>query len=132
MFWLILFMVICTTKEQDLPKLICLYGIFVVKNDTILCVLCVICLQGMEPGVKCICDVLYKADIELECLPCKIGHYSDVYGTDSCKKCKVCLKYKEICGRETDSVCQINSTESIFQRQFTRKQNWKIYVRNIL
>ena len=29
----------------------------------------------------------------------------------------MCLKYKEICGQETDSVCQINSTESVFQPQ---------------
>ena len=116
MFLLILFVVICATKEQDLPKLTCLHGIFVVKNDTILCVPCVICLQGMEPGVKCIHNVLYKADIELECLPCKIGNYYDVYGTDSCKKCKVCLKYKEICGQETDSVCQINFRDIVYRK----------------
>ena len=70
----------------------------------------------MEPAVKCICDVLYKDDIELECFPCETGYYSDGYGTDSCKKCKICLKYEELCGPEINSVCQINSTEGIIEK----------------
>ena len=111
MFWFILFMVISATKEQDLPKLTCLHGIFVVRNDTIFCVPCITCPQGMEPAVKCVHNILYKDYIECECFPCKTGYYSDGFGTDSCKKCKICWKYEELCGPETNSGCQINSTE---------------------
>ena len=65
MFWFILFMVISATKEQDLPKLTCLHGIFVVRNDIIFCVPCITCPQGMEPAVKCVHNILYKDYIEL-------------------------------------------------------------------
>ena len=87
---------------------------------TIFCVPCITCPEGMEPAVKCVHDVLYK-DVELECLPCETGHYSDGYGTDSCKKCKICSKYEELCGPETNSVCQINLTEGTIEKLITQK-----------
>ena len=84
---------------------------FLWSKMAIFCVPCITCPEGMEPAVKCVCDVLYKVDVELECLPCETGYYSDGYETDYCKKCKICLKYEELCGPETNSLCQINSTE---------------------
>ena len=49
----------------------------------ILCVPCITCPEGMESAMKCVRDILYKDDVELEWLPCKTGYYSDGYGTDS-------------------------------------------------
>ena len=91
----------------------------------------------MEPAVKCVRDVLYKNDVELECLPCETGYCSDGYGTGSSKKCKIRSKYEELCGPETNSVCQINSTEgtmekSIFQKHLKTKMSKTIGLTEIL
>ena len=93
---------------------------FLWSKMTIFCAPRITCPEGMEPAVKCVRDVLYKDDVELEWLPCETG-YSDGYGTGSSKKCKICSKYEELCEPETNSVCQINSTEGTMEKLIIQK-----------
>ena len=91
----------------------------------------------MEPVVKCVHNILYKDNIELECFQCKTGYNSDGFGTDFCKKCKICWKYEELCGPETNSVCQINLTEGtiekmVIQRNVKTKMSKTIGLKEIL
>ena len=90
MHYLVLFVIVCSVKG-DMPELSCDNGIFVLKDYSTICVPCVVCPEGMGPSVECVGGVLYE-DVELECIPCPTGYFSDTHGTDSCQKREKCLE----------------------------------------
>ena len=108
------------TVKGDIRELSCNNGIFVVKNHSMICVLCVVRPEGMGPNVECIRGVLYD-DVELECIPCPTGYFSDIRGTDSCQKCEKCLEYEKFCKPESNSIC-VDSAQGIMAKLIIAKR----------
>ena len=121
--------------KGDIPELSCHNGTFVVKNHSIVCLLCLVCPEGMGPSVECIGGVLYEEDLEYECILCPTGYYSDIHGTNSCVKCKICSEYKKIRKPEHDSVCvdsiQRIMAKSIFVKDIGTKTSKTIKLNNV-
>ena len=74
-------------------------------NSTITCVDCVKCSIGMEPEIPC--GSLLNAWPRQQCVPCQLGTFSNVYGTEPCVPCRSCPDGMSRCTRISDSICPL-------------------------
>ena len=72
-------------------------------NSTITCADCVKCSIGMEPKIPC--GSLLNGWPRQQCVPCRVGAFSNVYGTESCVPCRSCPDGTMPCTRISDSIC---------------------------
>lgn len=71
------------------------------------CIDCVECSVGEEPSIACGSLVSDVPPIQ-QCMSCKPGTFSDIYGTQSCRPCRSCDKeelVKRKCTQTSDTVC---------------------------
>lgn len=77
------------------------------KFGKIFCVTCPDCLPGMQPGSKCDNTTVYPDMIELECIFCPDGYFSEKDHVLPCQLRKSCFSWKVIteCGQHHDREC---------------------------
>lgn len=70
------------------------------------CIDCVECSVGEEPSIAC--GSLVTVSPRQQCMSCKPGTFSDMYGTQPCRPCRGCDKEELVerkCTQTSDTVC---------------------------
>lgn len=76
------------------------------NGSTLTCVDCIECSVGEEPSIAC--GSLLTVLPRQQCVSCKPGTFSDIYGTQPCRPCQSCDKeelVKRKCTQASDTVC---------------------------
>ena len=76
------------------------------NGSTLTCIDCIECSVGEEPSIAC--GSLVTVLPRQQCVSCKPGTFSDIYGTQPCRPCRSCDKeelVKRKCTQASDTVC---------------------------
>ena len=90
------------------------------SGDQYKCLECPYCFKGQEPSVPCGSSVPYGTPVH--CVQCQLGEtYSDRYGKEQCKACRVCFPGKAIkknCTVSSNTECDDKCLRGYYKEQF--------------
>lgn len=76
------------------------------NGSRLTCIDCIECSVGEEPSIAC--GSLVTVPPRQQCVSCKPGTFSDIYGTQPCRPCRSCEKeelVKRKCTQASNTVC---------------------------
>ena len=97
----------CSSKQISLPH-----------GSTLTCIDCILCSVGEEPSIAC--GSLVTVLPRQQCVSCKPGTFSDIYGTQPCRPCRGCDKKESVkrkCTQASDTVCILCEANQYFDHE---------------
>lgn len=103
----------CSTNSK------CSYNQISFSHDsTLTCIDCIECSVGEEPSIAC--GSLVTVFPWQQCMSCKPGTFSDIYGTEPCRPCRSCDKkvlVKRKCTQASNTVCLSCEANQYFDQE---------------
>lgn len=87
-------------------------------GSTLTCIDCIECSVGEEPSIAC--GSLVTVHPRQECMSCKPGTFSDIYGTQPCRPCSSCGKEESVkrkCTQASDTDCLLCEANHYFDHK---------------
>ena len=88
------------------------------NGSTRTCIDCIECSVGEEPSIAC--GSLVTVLPRQQCMSCKPGTFSDIYGTQPCRPCRSCDKEESVkrkCRQASDTVCLLCEANEYFDHE---------------
>ena len=103
----------CSTNSKCSPS-----QIGFSHGSTLNCIDCIECSVGEEPSIAC--GSLVTVLPRQQCVSCKPGTFSDIYGTQPCRPCLSCDKealVKRKCTQASNTVCLLCEANQYFDHE---------------